>query len=482
MADGIRFEHRMSDSDALMWHMEKDPLLRSTITVLWVLDRAPDPGRMRDKVERATRAIPRLRQRVVSNPLSIAPPRWETDPHFDLRFHVRSLRAPGDGSMRAVFDMMAPITMQGFDRARPLWELYVVDGLAGGAAALVMKLHHSLSDGVGLVHMTNRLVERTRTEDPGATAAPMPPLPPIRIMGQLERVRDAMAHEGRRQLGRARRVLGWLGPGVTHLLRSPLGTGRDLREVATSIARLLRPVTEPLSPIMRGRSLSVRFDQLALPLETLHGAAKRTGGKLNDAFVAGVAGGLRRYHERHGEAVTELRMSMPINLREGENANRAGNQFVPARFRVPVGTADPRARMVAIRDLVSQQRGEPGLTYIEDISSLLNRLPVSIATTLFGTMLKGVDFVTSNVPGPRFEVYTAGARIEAVIGFGPLAGAALNVTLFSYRDRVYLGVASDPAAVPDPEVLLACLQEGFAEVLPGTRAAAGTAAETSPRV
>ena len=124
----------MSDSDALMWHIEKDPLLRSTITVVWWLDRRARP-RSAGGQDRARHAasIPRLRQRVVSNPYSIAPPRWEVDPHFDSRFHVRWLDAPGDGGVRAVLDCAEPIAMQGFDRARPLWELYVVEGLAGPA-------------------------------------------------------------------------------------------------------------------------------------------------------------------------------------------------------------------------------------------------------------------------------------------------------------------------------------------------------------
>jgi diacylglycerol O-acyltransferase len=218
---------------------------------------------------------------------------------------------------------------------------------------------------------------------------------------------------------------------------------------------------------MRGRSLSVRLDTLELSTEKLRAAAKLADGKLNDAFVAGVAGGLRMYHEAHGAPVESLRMTMPINVREGENAQVAGNQFAPARFPVPVGIANPLERMAAIRGLVAEQRAEPALGMLADISGVLNRLPTSVTTSLFGSMLKGVDFVTSNVPGPRFEVFMSGAKLDSVFGFGPLSGAALNVTLFSYSDRSYLGIASDPASVPDPELLVACLRKGFDEVLTG---------------
>ena len=465
MADPIVFEDRMSDSDALMWNVEKDPLLRSTIAVVWLLDRAPDRARLEAKIERASRTIPRLRQHVVSNPASIAPPRWEADPSFDLRYHMRWLRAPGAGELRDVLDFAAPLVMAGFDRARPLWELYVLEGMAEARAALVLKLHHSLSDGVGLVRMTEAMVERKR--EPGRDLGPLPPLAETTPMTQGQRFADALGHELRRQLGRMQRSVRAARANLLGLARDPAALLRETAEAAASVGRMLRPVSEPLSPIMRGRSLSVRLDTLELSTEKLRAAAKLADGKLNDAFVAGVAGGLRMYHEAHGAPVESLRMTMPINVREGENARVAGNQFAPARFPVPVSIANPLERMAAIRGLVAEQRAEPALGMLADISGVLNRLPTSVTTSLFGSMLKGVDFVTSNVPGPRFEVFMSGAKLDSVFGFGPLSGAALNVTLFSYSDRSYLGIASDPASVPDPELLVACLRKGFDEVLTG---------------
>ncbi|MCB1005032.1 MAG: hypothetical protein KDB35_12690, partial [Acidimicrobiales bacterium] len=146
MADGeIRYEHRMSDADKLMWTIEHNPMLRSTITSVVLLDRAPDRAAMTDIIERASRKVPRLRQRVVSNPLSVAPPRWEVDPNFDLDYHLRWVRAGGDGSIQDLFDIAEPIAMQGFDRARPLWEYVVVEGLAEGRAGLIMKIHHAIT-------------------------------------------------------------------------------------------------------------------------------------------------------------------------------------------------------------------------------------------------------------------------------------------------------------------------------------------------
>jgi len=459
MASQIEYGDRMSDGDALLWHIEKDPQLRSTILVVWLLDRAPNRARFEEKVERATRTIPRLRQRVMSNPASLAPPRWEVDPSFDRKFHLRWIAAPGDGSLRAVLDSAEPIAMQGFDRARPLWELYVIEGMANGGAAMLMKLHHSLSDGVGLVRMTTALVERGR--EGSSRGKPMPELPPPRVMSQRDRAVDALGHEWRRQLGRARRVAGAL-PG---LVANPIASAQAVAEAVASLGRLLSPAGEPLSPIMRGRSLSVRFDTLAFPVDALRAASKRALGKLNDAFVAGVAGGLRLYHEAHGAPIEAIRMSMPINIRDANTEAVGGNQFVPARFPIPVGEVDPLERMRKIRSLVGAQRAERGLPMIEDVAGLLIRLPAAVATELFGSVQRGVDITTSNVPGPPMDVFVSGAKLEAVYGFGPLAGAAVNITLFSQSGTAYLGINSDPAAVPDPECFAQCMADGFAEVL-----------------
>jgi WS/DGAT/MGAT family acyltransferase len=455
----VRFEDRMSDGDALMWNIERDPLLRSTICVVWLLDRAPERARLERRIERATRAIPRLRQRVLPNPLALAPPRWDVDPYFDLAAHVGFLKAPGDGSLRALFDFAQPMAMRHFDTARPLWELAALEGLEGGRGALVLKLHHSISDGMGLVRMTEALVERSREGHAVEKDALDPP--DAREWNQLDLARDELAHEWRRQVGRLRRV----GSVLADAARHPLDSARELRRSLDSLRRGLAPAGEPLSPWLRGRSLSARFDGLRVPLADLRAAGKKADGTLNDAFVAAVCGGLRLYHEAHDAAVAELRMTMPVNIREGEDAARAGNQFAPARFAVPIAMPDPIERMRAIGARVRRERAEPVLGFLEGVAGVLNRLPTSLSVSLFGSMLKGIDFVTSNVPGPRREVYSAGAKMEEVYGFGPLSGAALNVTLFSYAGTCFVAINSDPAAVPDPERLRDCIEAGFAEVV-----------------
>ena len=190
-------------------------------------------------------------------------------------------------------------------------------------------------------------------------------------------------------------------------------------ELAASAGRMLAPATTPLSPMMTERSLSVHFDTITVPLAETKHAAKAAGGKLNDAFVAAVCGGLRLYHERHGTTVEQLRMTMPISIRDETTETLAGNQFVPARFLVPITIDDPIERMRAIRELVAFQRNEPALTFTDAIAGVLNRLPTAVVTQLFGSMLKGVDFVTSNVPGVPVPVFFAGRRARVAVRVRP---------------------------------------------------------------
>ncbi len=467
MSDPMRFAHRMTDTDALMWTIEKDPLLRSTITAVLLLDQAPDPERLRHLLERGTRVVPRMRQRVRGNTLSIAPPRWEVDPNYDLDYHLRWVRAAGDRDLRAVLDLAEPMAMQGFDRARPLWEALVVTDLADGGAALIMKIHHAITDGVGAVAIAMVMFELERD----AEAAAMPDAPPVAVMGQAARVADAFHHERRRVLGMAKRLPTVASSAGSAVATDPVGTIRRLSETMASIGRLTAPAVEPLSPLMTGRSLSVHFDTVSLSLADAKAAAKAAGGRLNDAFLAATAAGLRRYHEEMGAPTEAVRLSMPINIRDAdaEGTDDTGNHFAPARFPLPVTIDDPAQAMAAIRELVAAQRAEPALALVDPMSGVLNRLPTSVTTGLFGAALRGVDVVASNVPGAPIDLYTAGGRIESMFALGPMAGSAVNVTLLSYLDQIHIGVNLDPAAVTEPERFVACYRAGWDEVLAAAR-------------
>ncbi len=457
----VLYEDRMSDADALMWGIEKDPMLRSTITTVVVLDGRVDRSTIRREFERISRSIPRLRERVRSNPMSIAPPRWEVDPNFDLDYHLRFARVPGQGGLTDLLRMAQPLAMQSFDRARPLWETIVAEDLDGDRTAIVLKIHHSITDGVGGVRLMLELFDL----EPDAPERPMPDAPPVRVLNQAERFLDAFQHETRRQV---RFVGGLAGRGIqgaSGALGDPLGAVESLNELVASTARVLRPVSHPLSPLMTGRSLSTHFGHVTIPLDAAKQAGKTIGGTINDTFVTGLVQGFRLYHSEHGVELDALRMGMPINIRTTDAVEVAGNDFVPARFELSTVATDIRELMHGIRERMLGARDEPANQLVEVLSNVLNRLPTSVVTQIFGSMMKGLDFQASNVPGSPIPLYFRGVRMESVTPFGPVAGAAANVTLLSYMNDLNIGLNVDPAAVTDPELFVECVRRGYDSVL-----------------
>jgi WS/DGAT/MGAT family acyltransferase len=353
--------------------------------------------------------------------------------------------------------------MSGFDLARPLWQMLVIDGMADGKSVVIVKFHHTITDGIGGVKLGMHLfdLEASPSADPG----PMPEAPPVHVMTQWERVLDAWDHEQRQGWEVATRLIPAAAGTLTQLVFEPSETIRRAGDLAASLGRLLAPASKPLSPVMTGRSLSVDLDVMSMPLPAAKAAAKAAGGRLNDFFLAGVLGGLRRYHELHGATPESLRMGMPISRRPaGGGDEGGGNQFVPTRFLVPLQIQDPVERIQAIRDLVAAQRAEPGLGVVDTASLITRRLPQMAQIGMLGGLMRTVDVVASNVPGVPVALYLAGARLEAQYPFGPRSGAAVNVTLLSYLDTLFIGVNTDPAAVPDPDAFMTTLGDGFDEV------------------
>jgi len=164
----------MRNTDAFAWGMEADARLRSTVVSIVMLDRSPDWDVVVDRFERVSRLMPMFRQRVVKS-AAPAPPRWVADPDFDIRFHLRRVVAPEPGTLDTVLEMARRAEMQEFDHARPMWHVTLVDGLTDGAAALVVKLHHALADGIGALQVAMLVFDLERdAADPG-------PLPPVQV-------------------------------------------------------------------------------------------------------------------------------------------------------------------------------------------------------------------------------------------------------------------------------------------------------------
>ena len=453
----MTIERHLSYTDAFTMQLERDPLLRSTVVAVALLDRAPDWDVLHDRVERATRLAPTFREKLIQVPLQLAPPRWVIDADFDLSWHLRRARIPEGGGMPSVLTFARNVGMGAFDHDRPLWQITLLEGLPDDRAALVIKVHHALTDGIGGIQLATHVVDFERD---GSVLGPIPVLPVGRARDPLDGMADAAIYNARRIFDSIRHLI-VSAPGVfVHAARHPVGVATDAATTAASIARFIRPVTNTQSPVMTNRRLQWRYDVLDIPFAELHDAAHRGGGSLNDAFLAGITGGLRKYHDHHGRDVEALRVTMPVSIREDDDPE-GGNKVTLVRFEVPVGVTNPTERMELIGARCRASRHERAIPYSNAIVATLNLLPITVT----GGMLKHVDFLASNVPGFTGDVYIGGARLDAFYPFGPTLGAAVNFTLMSYGAVCNIGINTDAGAIPDPDILMESVRRGFDEVL-----------------
>ena len=456
MDDDLDVEH-LSEADTFALLLERDPMLRSTIVAVATFDRAPNWVRLCDRVERATRLVPRFRMKLVASPLGLAPPRWVVDEDFELRWHLRRIRLHENEGRDELLALARNWGMEAFDHDRPMWVFHLVEGLPGDRAALVMKVHHSLTDGIGGIQIAGHVVDLERR---APSQGPMPPVPHTAGPGLLDAVTDPIAFQFGRAFAVGREVARELPRAAARSVSRPFGTLGDVAGTARAVANFVRPVTSQRSPVMTGRSLRWHYAELDLPFDRLHDAARVVSCTLNDAFLAGLAGGMRIYHQRHGADVERLRLTMPISIRRPGEAE-GGNRVTLTRFDLPVGHASAGVRMVQIDERIREVRADPAIPFSNMIAGVLNLLPISIT----GGMLKNVDFLASDVPGFRQHVYIGGARLESFHAFGPTLGASANITLMSYAEHCHLGVNTDARAVSDPMVFLQCLRDGFDEVM-----------------
>ena len=458
----IRSERRMSDVEALMWNLEKDPHLSASIANVTILDRPPDRTRLRARMVTAAGAVPRLRQRVVPALGRLAPPEWREDPDFDLDYHLRWVALPAPGSMRQLLDLASGVVHDPFDRTRPLWEFVVVEGLEGGRAAMVQKLHHAITDGEGGIRMSEQFIDLER--DATEPIAPSRPVAEVPEGGLVATTVDTLTHNVRRALGVARRATEEAGTLVRHPSRLA-AVGEAATELAASAARQL-VVTDPArSPLWTQRSLRRRLEVLQVPMDEAKVAAKALGGTLNDLFVTAAAGGAGAYHRAAGFPVDDLRISMPISTRRDGSAG--GNAFTPTRVLVPAGIEDPVERFAAVRERLAATRHERALGVADGFAGLANLLPTSVVVRLARQQVETVDFATSNVRGAPFPLYIAGARILANHPIGPTGGTAWNLTLMSYDGSLDMGLNVDAGAVEDPEALRDAIEGELAALLAG---------------
>lgn len=447
----------MTDAEGLMWRLEQDPYLSSNVAMIAILDRRPDIETMRRRMERATYLIPRLRHRVKTVTANLAPPVFELDPDFDFSAHYRHIALPAPGSDRQLHDLAAVMALDPFDARRPLWQVTVVDGLAKGRSAVIMKMHHTLTDGEGGMQLAVHLFDFDRN-------AEQPPMPDADTIAEAEEAAgDQTADTVRDVLAQGMRIP----VGVTQQVRELLADPTRIPDASAGAADTLRGLVEQLgdtesarSPLWTERSLSRRFLVSQAPVKPTRAAAKSLGGTLNTAFITIAAEAASRYHVAMGAPTASLRASMAVSTRTEQSGS---NAFSLVRMIAPTASMPIAERFRAVQESVAEATEQAAQGAMEAMAALSAMLPTSVITRLARQQTQTVDFGTSNVKGSPVPLYTGGAKIIANYPIGPTIGTSFNLTLLSYRKRLDMGLNVDTRAVADPDLLGALLAESVTD-------------------
>lgn len=456
--DAAGLPEELSPLDQILHRGEANPRTRSGIMTVEILDTTPEWATFRNRFENASRKVLRLRQKVVTPTLPTAAPRWVVDPDFNLDFHVRRVRVPEPGTLRQVMDLAEIAAQSPLDISRPLWTATLIEGVQNGQAALMVHLSHAVTDGVGGVEMFANLYDLERDPPPQAAA----PLPIPSDLSPNDLMRSGINRLPGTVVGSVRDVLFGTAQAVGHVVRDPISRLGGVIDYAMSGVRVVGPVADP-SPILRRRSLSSRSEAIDIEFTALHRAAKAAGGSINDAYLAGLCGALRIYHEAKGVPVDALPMAVPVNLRSDADP-AGGNRFAGVNLAAPIGLTDAEVRIKDIRSQMTRKRDERALDMVGAIAPIVSLLPDSVLETMAGSIVNS-DVQASNVPVYAGDTFIAGAKVLRQYGLGPLPGVAMMVVLVSRSGYCTITARYDRASITDPDLLAQCLLAGFDEVL-----------------
>jgi WS/DGAT/MGAT family acyltransferase len=452
----MRFDRAMSDAEGLMWRLEKDPHLSSTFGTVAILDRAPDFDSLRRRMERAVRAVPRLRQRVQPSPAGLSPPIWVDDIEFSIDRHVRRIACPKPGSLRQVLDLATLIVADPFDRTRPLWQFTVIEGMRGGKAALVAKMHHTITDGERGVELSLQYLDFERD------APEPPPILDAQTTDDDDESESCESADPFREFvaGGLRLPLG-----VVKQIRDLLADPGNIPDASSAAAKTMQGIVTQLSdtsaarsPLWTARSLDRHLEVARAPFRPTKDAANKLGGTLNTAFLTAAADAAAAYHERMGSPVEALRASMAISTRTAESGS---NAFSLARLLVPTGDMPIDERFLAIHEATLQARESSKTAGLDTLAAITTALPTSLITRLARQQAQTIDFATSNVKGSPLPMFVSGAQLLEIYPIGPLGGVAFNLTLMSFTGSLDMALHIDRAAIAEPALLSECLEDAF---------------------
>jgi len=447
-------QQHMSGFESLMWEMERDPQLSSTFANLTLFDQVLDRKAFRLRMEQAIVNVPRLAQRVVT---SVAPwelPRWVEDPEIDLDHHLRWMDLGGNATREELYELVATLSRQPFDRERPLWEFVTIEGLEGERSAMLQRLHHTITDGEGGIVLSVEFLDFERTPQPRAARTAAAATTQEDPLGSQEESEGYPEDSAKPWWSKASAPFLSVASGAASL---PSRTS-DIASAVRSAARQAR-VGHRCSPLWTERSLGRWFGTTTLNLEDVLSAAHLLGGSVNDFFIAGAAEAAGELHYLAGKEVEYLRVSMPVSTRHDRSAG--GNAFSPTQMLVPTARMKPSERMTEIHRIVANVRNERAIESMGTAAQAAAMLPAAAILRSGQHLAHSVDFVCSNVRAAPFDLFIGGALMQANYPIGPLAGTSFNLTTMSYNGWLFIGLAVDPAAVNEPQALLDQLDKSY---------------------
>lgn len=464
MAAGYYYE-RLSALDASFLGLE-DSNCHMHVGAVSIFDAGPvrtaDGGIDIDKIRAAIHSrlhlVPRFRQRIAYIPFENHPI-WVDDNRFRLAYHVRHTALPHPGDDRTLKRLVGRIMSQPLDRKRPLWEMWVVEGLENDRFALVSKTHHCMVDGISGADLMSVLLSPLPEDDPGSPEPWSPRPRPTRA--QL--IVDELLRRAEQPLAAARAVL--------DTLRHPEQRVHQIADAIEGILETLAPALSPVSPTPLQVEVGPhrRFDWTDIPLSDVKAVKRVLGGTVNDVVLATVSGALRRFFARRGLNPDELeiRAMVPVSVRAHDQRGTLGNRVTQIAAPLPVHIADPVARLHAVtettKDLKESKQALGGevLTAISEwtVPNLL------VQAVRLAARTRPYNLIVTNVPGPQVPLYLLGARMRTAYPVVPLfENLGVVVGLFSYNGGLYWGVNADWEHFPDLHDFIVDIEQSFRDL------------------
>ena len=442
---------RLSALDAAFLHLESpgSPLHFGAVTIC---DGPPPPAdELIALIESRIGLVPRYRRRLARSPLDHGRPRWVDDPAFRVEAHVHDTALPAPGARSELTELVARVFAAPLDRKRALWELWLVEGLADGSFALVFKTHHALVDGLAGVEVARAVLDGG---GPGTVAVASAPAAPDSLLGRT--VRDG-ADGARAALSLVR--------AAASLASAPGEMLAGARSGASGVLALARElaVAAPDTPL-RSNGPGRSFAAVSCELADL----VRPDATVNDVLLAAVAGALRRFlvsREMRTEGL-ELCALVPVALRApGSAGGELGNRVAGVRAALPVGIADPLARLEAVRSAMTAAKASPQAHGVRVVTALGGLIPPPLIAALGRTQIapRLFNLAVTNVPGPTEGLSLLGRPLRSILPVPPLPrGHALSIAMLSYDGHAGLGLLADPAALPELDDLAGWIAEEIA--------------------